>query len=385
MQKRAVRISLLALLILAGGAAGYITWETSRGLLSSVSTERDIEDRFDRMRAAIASLISAQQAYVAPGQQRGEALTQATTRIQQLYEEIAGLRRVARSAAAPATLMAIGEKVDALVKIDDRARDHLRADQELMAADLLYTEARQTVDAMPAPLVELQAAERASAAAEQRALLERGAGVVGSAVLLWIVGVLLLVRLPEPREATSTATLGLDSPQPEASVQQGAPIVDLDRAAAVCVELSKLSSGAALAPVLVRAARVLDASGLVVWIGAGEELFPATAHGYGSATLARIGPIARSADNATATAWRTGTMSVVDGDGRNHGALAVPLFGAAGCFGVLAAEMRHGREHDPSTRAVAVMIAAQLSAVVAPGPAPSAAESEAGRTAAASA
>jgi hypothetical protein len=41
------------------------------------------------------------------------------------------------------------------------------------------------------------------------------------------------------------------------------------------------------------------------------------------------------------------------------------------CIGVLAAEVRNGRESDPATRSVTAMIAAQLATVVAAWPAAS--------------
>jgi hypothetical protein len=47
-----------------------------------------------------------------------------------------------------------------------------------------------------------------------------------------------------------------------------------------------------------------------------------------------------------------------------NGALAIPLVGADGCVGVFAIEVRHGREADPATRAVAAMFAAQLSTIL---------------------
>jgi hypothetical protein len=42
-------------------------------------------------------------------------------------------------------------------------------------------------------------------------------------------------------------------------------------------------------------------------MGAGDHLFAVTAHGYGPDTVARLGPISRAADNATASAWRRAT------------------------------------------------------------------------------
>jgi len=52
--------------------------------------------------------------------------------------------------------------------------------------------------------------------------------------------------------------------------------------------------------------------------------------------------------------------------------------GRSRVIGVVTAEVRHGRENDPSTRAVAALIAAQLSTAVAAWPASSASQSKAG-------
>jgi hypothetical protein len=199
--------------------------------------------------------------------------------------------------------------------------------------------------------------------------------MLGVAALVWLTGVLVLVRVPAGNETASTP----ERPSAELIGTQPptVPAVDLRAAASVCTDLSRMESAAALPRALGRAARVLDATGLVVWLGAGEELFPASAHGYGPRALARLGAIPRAGENATAAAWRTGETSIVAGGAGANGAIVMPLVGHAGCFGVLAAEVRHGRENDEATRAVAMMIAAQISAVVAPWPAPSEAEAPA--------
>ena len=113
-----------------------------------------------------------------------------------------------------------------------------------------------------------------------------------------------------------------------------------------------------------RAAGVLDASGLILWISAGEQLFPVMAHGYSHDMLARMGPIARDAENAAASAWRTGQLAVVPAATTGgQGAIVTPLFGLHSCIGVLSAELRQG-EKSPPVQAVATIIAAQLSTVV---------------------
>ena len=140
--------------------------------------------------------------------------------------------------------------------------------------------------------------------------------------------------------------------------------VDLAAAATVCTDLSRITTTSALPGLLGRAAGALDASGLILWISAGEQLFPVMAHGYSQEMLARMGPIARDAENAAANAWRSGQLTVVPAATTGgQGAIVTPLFGLHSCIGVLSAELRQGEE-NPEVQAVAAIIAAQLSTVV---------------------
>jgi len=117
---------------------------------------------------------------------------------------------------------------------------------------------------------------------------------------------------------------------------------------------------------LARAAGVLDAPGVIVWVAdrAGHALFPLLTHGYSGAAVVHIGSIATGADNATATAWRTGQVQAVPGDAEGSGALVAPIVTADGCVGVLAAELRDGRERRDDVRALASIFAAQLATFV---------------------
>ena len=58
-------------------------------------------------------------------------------------------------------------------------------------------------------------------------------------------------------------------------------------------------------------------------------------------------------------------MRVVDGDELETGAIVVPLQKPKGCAGVLALELRSGGERRDSVCAVATILAAQLSTLVA--------------------
>jgi GAF domain-containing protein len=137
--------------------------------------------------------------------------------------------------------------------------------------------------------------------------------------------------------------------------------------------MGRLNSAEDLPELLQQAAAVVNASGVVVWMAAGEELFAAAAFGYPEQVIRRLGPINRSAINATAAAWRTGSLQAVSGDHGTRGALAAPMLGPDRCIGVLAVETAAGHDIDAATRAVTMMFAAQLAAALAGWPAASAA------------
>jgi GAF domain-containing protein len=122
-----------------------------------------------------------------------------------------------------------------------------------------------------------------------------------------------------------------------------------------------------LTRLLGRAAEVMDASGLMVWIGsaAGDDLRPVLAHGYSEKMIARIPPVSRSADNAAAAAYRSGTLQIVlSHPGGSSGAVVAPILAADGCIGALSAEIRSGGETSDSVQALAAIFAAQLAGVM---------------------
>jgi hypothetical protein len=124
----------------------------------------------------------------------------------------------------------------------------------------------------------------------------------------------------------------------------------------------------ALTPALERAATILDASGIVIWIADpdGRELAPVIAHGYPQHLVSRLGAIARDAENVTAAAFRTGLIQTVESDAVSQGAIAAPLLTPAGPVGVMAAELSYDSERRETTRAVAAIVAAQLATLMGP-------------------
>jgi hypothetical protein len=154
------------------------------------------------------------------------------------------------------------------------------------------------------------------------------------------------------------------------------PSLDLAAIAAICSDLARVGDTRAVPNLLERAARTLDAAGIVLWIADpdGRELSPIVVHGYSPQMASRLGTIQREAANVTASAYRTGLMQTVKGDAVSNGAIAAPLVGVGGCLGVMAVEMKNGGEQRETLLAAATIFASQLSTLVGPPSARSRAE-----------
>ena len=127
------------------------------------------------------------------------------------------------------------------------------------------------------------------------------------------------------------------------------------RTAQLCSELAGVSDGRQLAALIERAAKLLDASGIIVWVvePSGEALQPAMSHGYTDQIVRKMGKIHRDSNNAVAAAYRSSAMRTVSGDTGANGALVAPLITSGGCIGVLSVEMKGSTEKDESSQALA--------------------------------
>ena len=137
---------------------------------------------------------------------------------------------------------------------------------------------------------------------------------------------------------------------------------DFDAVARLCTELSRVDQRSEMAPLLAEAARILEASGLIIWVWHAQtgELRPVLAHGYSDNVLAQLPPVKRSSNNATAAAFRSAQPCVVEGSAHVSGALVVPLMTPGGCGGLLALELPNGREQSAVVRSIAIVLAAQV-------------------------
>ena len=374
MQPRAGRWVFVAFLLAAGAGAAFSTWSFGLRIAELEQQGQDTADRIDRLLTAVAAVTAAHQAYLTPSPDRQTERVPAL--LEQIRTETTGLRPRVRSLDASRRLQGMAESASALSQIEARAQEHLSVGQDLMAADLVSSEARPAVETLAATLRDLRVAEGAAFARARSADLEYAGTIIGGVAALWALGLIVLARLPTLRAAADSSASFIPATVPvgvgdRELAHPGRP--DLSAAADLCTATGRLTTGADLPGLLKRAASLLDASGIVVWMAAGEELFAAAAFGYQPRVISRLGPINRSAINATAAAWRLGTMQVVSGGRGSQGALVAPLLGPDRCIGVLAVEVPHDREEDASTRAVTTMFAAQLAAALAGWPPASAA------------
>ncbi|MBA3269148.1 MAG: hypothetical protein H0T71_01450, partial [Acidobacteria bacterium] len=328
--------------------------------------------------------------------------------VDRLRASILELDAPASTAAAPLTETL--DLVDQLAASERKAREHVRAGEVLLAGEIIFTEARDLLDAMGLQIARARdqigetAATRQTTLRRQQALLALGAaGVLSFATLLLVIpgrsagpeiaaagshpsvssGAAADHRLesepgkPSPAKAMGTEVIGGDggsaAPALEgASVERHSRSVpalagpNLADAAAVCTDLARASQSHEIVGLLDRAAKVLDATGMVVWMSSHErgELFPAASTGYDERMLARVGSIPHDAANVTAAAFRHAAPKSSAGHGSSAAALAVPLMTPGGPAGVLTAELRSAGEIDGQRMALAVIFAAQLASLL---------------------
>ncbi len=380
MQKRGARLAVVALLLATGGAAAVLSRHVDRQVRRLETLERRLAGRVDTMAAALVTIGLTQHGYVALGSTDLPPDTAVAALIGELTADAALLRADARSSDAARLLESFDEAIAQIAAVDGRAQEYARDGQTFLISDLLYGPAREHLAAAGERLREVRAAEATALAGERLALRQELWSTIGGTAALWTAGVLLLAwGRARPDEHLSKGSSGAEPAAEDESARErpdtaAAAIrttLDLTAAAALCTDLSRAASTSALPDLLARAAGILDARGLIVWMGAGDQLFAAAAHGYDARIVGRLAPITRTATNATAAAWRTGRLGTVAGEPGSNGAIVAPMFNPTHCIGVLAVEVRHGREADSPTRAIAALVAAQLGSVLAAWPAAS--------------
>jgi hypothetical protein len=366
MRARILRRFLLTVLVAAGLGSVAWTWALAQNVTQLETTGKQSAARIDRLEAALDQFAHDELIYVASGQIDREALTATSNLSRQLVSESGWLLGGLVAGAAPSA-GAVAEAVASLADVDGRARENIQAGLDLMAADLLFTETTRTRQVLREQLRALRLAE-SNAVADGRATdLKQAWMALASVAILFAWG---LVRSAYRPASEASANVTAQATEPEHVAlnvvprPDPPPSIDLRETAALCTAISRVQSESDLQPLLSRASTLLNASGVVVWMAAGEEMFPVAWHGYDSKQLSQLGPIGHSSLNAAADAWRTGTLQYVAGGAGSRSAIVAPLLGVERCMGVLAIEVSAGRETDTPTQAATTLIAAQLSTVL---------------------
>jgi hypothetical protein len=241
----------------------------------------------------------------------------------------------------------------------------------LMAGDVIFTEGDQTAASAArqieaARLAEHQALDASEADVRRlEAMALAGAGGVTALI------VMLLGLIGESAPSVSTASAGASAspvrPAAESQPRPTRPVSPvLKTAARLCTDFACMRDVHDVQQLLARASDVMDAAGLVVWLGNadGAELQPVLSHGYSDHMRARLPNVPRAANNAAAAAYRSGDVQIVQSrPGGAKGAIVAPILGAQGCIGALSAEIRGGGEASESVQALAAIVAAQLAGV----------------------
>jgi hypothetical protein len=387
MKSKAVRVALLCLFVVASGGAAYVLWINETLARRDAHAARQFDSKTFSIERDVLELRAAERSYVAAGQGDEFWIANAAAALQRVRTAMDALRAEAISADALSTLDNAASALEDFERQDRRARNYTRSGERLLASDVIFTDGIESTGAILASLEQARAADNrtrdAMIARTRRAELI----ALGTAAFVSVSVVMLLVPNPRHGERATAqpavapvpprraATLDL-RPAPDAAARSRhsppepvpAPSLDVDSIASLCTDLARVTDTRALPALLGRAATVLDAPGIVLWIADpdGRELSPIVTHGYSEKMVTRLGTILRDAENVTASAFRTSLLQTVETDAVSNGAIAAPLVTPAGCVGVMAAEVRHRGENDSGKLAAATIVAAQLATLVGP-------------------
>jgi hypothetical protein len=386
MKNMAVRLTLVCLFVVASSVAAYLVWTGESLAGRDVYAARQFEHAAFAVEQNVLDLRAAQQAYVAAGQGDEFWISKAAAAAVAVRAALDALRAQAFSPEAQSVIDNASSALEDFEQMDRRARDYTRSGQKLLASDLIFTDGLESTGVVVESIDRARAAEvqaRDAALADTRRAEIIAIGVAGAVGLVVIL--LLLPRRqavvraepvtkfktgpPAPLDAFDLRPAVDPTPATKPETVEPAPAsLDLGAVASLCTDLARVVDTRALPAILGRAATVLDAPGVVDWIADpdGHELSPIVTHGYSQQMVARLGTILRDAENATASAFRTSLMQIVDADAVSNGAIAAPLVTPAGCVGVMAAEVRHEGEKDSGKLAAATIVAAQLATLVGP-------------------
>jgi len=384
--------------LVAVGAAAFFLFQTEQQIARLKSMLRAFDVRAREATTGLTDLRVAQQAYVAEGQGLDFWMPKVASLHQSITGTLAALRQSPLSGGASTALDDAVATVAEFGVIDRRTRDYITSDEKLMAADVIFTESGEAAANAARQIETARLAEHQAADLAEAELRKKEAFAAGAAASFAVLVVLVLIPRPRveleepvttglsisPTRAPTSAAARVPATAAPAKAPKAAPAapraqapetnvatrhaIALKAAASLATDFGRVRDADEMTRLLGRAATLMDASGVVIWLGttSGTELAPMLAHGYGAQALSRMPRVPRSADNAAAAAYRTGQMQIVlSRPGGNAGALVAPILAADGCIGALSAEIQGGGEASESVQALSTIVAAHLATVLA--------------------
>ena len=426
MRKSGILLLLILTLTIAFATVGQ-DFRFDQALAKERTSSLALEREFAALEIALSDVRGAQAAYIAPGQDTAGWMSKASELFARIDAGITRLRNGTVNTAARARYEAAAKALTDQIELDTKAREHARSDR-LIASDLIFENA---VEGQKRLVGELESGRTIDAEASQARVnrltqlrFGMNAASLGFVTLLTLLfgravrrespattvpaaepaqaGLMLRpdpkpvsgaekgpiqprtgakvpaqadarLRQPVKSSAPSRETLPLrPSPAPPMTPLLPPPApANLTEVAELCVDLGRVIDSRDVPSLVERAAAVLQAKGVVLWVAdsAGAILRPTVTHGYPDKVVARLGPLQIDGDNVTSLAFRSMRPQTMSGTGPGApAALAVPLLTASGCVGVLAAEVKDVTQDRPATEMlpVARIIAAQFAALIAP-------------------
>lgn len=192
-----VRLSLVIIMLAVVFTSGYRLFHSEQ----QRTIEHDAASSYDSLvwtlTVSLSDLRSAQQAYVASGQDPDEWYTQVTAQLVSLRNGLTDLQAISQVSEAREAVASVTALVERLERVDESARDHTTIGQVLMASDLVFTDGQELTRQAAEQLDRARVVE--SAAFVQRLGERRTADVTTAAIAaITVVGV-TFVLLPLPR------------------------------------------------------------------------------------------------------------------------------------------------------------------------------------------
>lgn len=391
-------------MLLVTVASGYKIFLIEQDISYARNNGRLFSTQAWTLSISLSDFRASQHAYVAAGQDRNYWVAKTAEQLDTISENLADLIGLSDVPDTVSALEMASSSIENLRRMDALAREHSSSGQDLIASDLIFTDGLELASGAVSHIDRARTVEQISLEAltkrQRQAQMMTLAPGVGTGFFI----ALLLAPLPRSvrtkngeidsaasdsdsvskaqatRRHEETLSLNLsvepdrmdlaDVPETQTTnttISETTILLDFPAAASLCTDLGRLSDSAELPDLLARAAALLNAKGLIVWLHDENNscLLPAVEYGYGATSIAQLGAIPSDSENATAAAFRDLRMHVVSTEPSQTGAVVAPLISAVDCVGVLSAELREGWEVSETVQSAVAIIAAQLSTLVA--------------------